>query len=157
VVLLAALGYGLGETIVAWQNSARDAKVDARSVCGGINTMPVTLTIADDLARELKPYEDKIAEILTLGMREWQARGESGYAGLSSVLETLAALPEPAEVLALRPARQFEQRLEALLEKHRTAGFSSSDQREWDQYEYVEHLVRLAKINAARKLKGTGQ
>lgn len=118
--------------------------------------MPVTLTIADDLASELKPYEDKLAEILKLGMREWQARGEAGYAGLSSVLETLAGLPDPEQVLALRPAPQFEERLEVLLEKNRTTGLSPTDQREWDQYEYVEHLVRLAKISAARKLKSTG-
>jgi len=118
--------------------------------------MPLTLTIADDLASELKPYEDKLTEILKLGIREWQAREEPGYTGLSSVLETLAALPDPAEVLALRPAPQLEQRLEALLEKNRTKGWSPSDQREWDQYEYVEHLMRLAKISALRKLKGAG-
>ena len=119
--------------------------------------MSVTLTIADDLASELKPYEAQLAEILTLGMREWQARGESGYTGVSSVLEKLAALPDPEEVLALRPAPQLEQRLEELLEKNRNSGLSPSDQREWDQYEYVEHLVRLAKISAARKLQGAGK
>jgi hypothetical protein len=27
------------------------------------------------------------------------------------------------------------------------------DQRQWDQFRFLEHLVRLAKANAARKLK----
>jgi len=118
--------------------------------------MPATLTINDNLANQLKPYEGEVAEILELGIREWQARGEIGYNGMSSVLEKLAALPSPEEVLALRPASPLQERIDALLEKNRTTGFSSQDQREWNQYEYVEHLVRLAKANAVRKLKGTG-
>lgn len=118
--------------------------------------MPVTLTIADDLADQLKPYEAQLPEILELGIREWQARGESGYSGLTSILEKLAALPEPQEVLALRPAPPLQERVEALLEKNRAAGLSPTEQREWDRYEFVEHLVRLAKVNAARKLKEVG-
>ena len=115
--------------------------------------MPTTVTIADDLARQLEPYEAQLPEILELGIREWQARGERGYNGMSSVLEKLAALPAPEEVLALRPAPPLQERIDALLEKSRTAGLSLDDQREWNQYQYVEHLVRLAKISAARKLK----
>jgi hypothetical protein len=116
--------------------------------------MSLTVTISGDLAQQLKPYESQIPEILGLGIREWQARGETGYPGLNSVLEKLASLPAPEEILALRPAPALQERLETLLEKNRTTGFSPEDQREWDQYEYVEHLVRLAKANAAIKLKG---
>jgi hypothetical protein len=65
--------------------------------------MPTTVTIADDLAKQLKPYEAELPEILQLGIREWQARRETGYNGVSAVLETLASLPAPEEVLALRP------------------------------------------------------
>ena len=116
--------------------------------------MSLTVTIKDDLADQLRPYEAQLPEILQLGIREWQARKEPGYNGMSSVLEKLAALPTPDEVLALRPALPLQERIDALLEKNRTTGLSAEDQREWDQYQYVEHLVRLAKISAARKLKG---
>jgi len=117
--------------------------------------MPSTVTITDELANQLKPYELQIPEILQLGISEWNARGQVGYNGLNGVLEKLAALPSPEEVMALRPSLPLQERLEALLEKNRTARLSADDQREWDQYQYVEHLVRLAKINAARKLKVT--
>ena len=117
--------------------------------------MPMTVTIADELAKQLEPYEGELTKILELGIREWQARGESGYYGMSSVLEKLAGLPAPEEVLALRPAPSLQERVDALLEKNRTTGFSPSDQRDWDQYQYLEHLVRLAKTSAARKLKET--
>lgn len=115
--------------------------------------MPTTLTIDDDLASQLKPYEAQFQEILELGIREWQARAEPGYSGLNSVLERLAALPTPEEVLALRPAPPLQERIEALLEKNRSASFTPADQLEWNRYEYVEHLVRLAKTSALRKLK----
>jgi hypothetical protein len=119
--------------------------------------MTITLTITDDLAHQLKPYESQLEEILELGIREWQARVETGYKGLSNVLEKLAALPTPEEVLALRPSPTHQERLDALLEKNRTVGLSAADEREWGQYQYVEHLVRLAKAAAARKLQGAGQ
>jgi hypothetical protein len=117
------------------------------------SAMPTTVTIADELAKQLKPYEAQISQILQLGIREWQARREAGYNGMSAVLEKLASLPSPEEVLALRPAPPLQERIDLLLEKNRTTGLSVDDQREWDGYEYVEHLIRLAKANAARKLK----
>jgi hypothetical protein len=115
--------------------------------------MPITVTIADDLAKRLKPYEAQFPEIVELGLRELRARSDAGYHGVRSVLEKLAALPSPEEVLDLRPAPPLQERIEALLEKNRTTGFSPDDQREWDHYQDLEHLVRLAKASAARKLK----
>src|SRR5216684_3430400 len=103
--------------------------------------MPTTVTIADDLASRLKPYEAQLSEILDLGIRELRARSEAGYNGVSGVLEKLAALPTPEEVLALRPAPDLQERIDALLEKNRTTGLAPDDQREWDNYEYLAHLV----------------
>lgn len=118
--------------------------------------MATTVTIADDLASQLRPYSDSLTEIIELGIREWKARTEPGYNGISQVFETLAALPTPEEVLALRPAPPLQERIEVLLEKSRTTDLSAEDQREWDQYSYLEHIVRMAKANALRKLKGNG-
>ena len=115
--------------------------------------MQVTLAIGAELASELKPYEDHLSEILKLGIREWQARDESGYRGLNDVLKSLVALPDPADVLKLRPAAPLQKRLDELMEKSRVSILSNDEQREWDQFQYIEHLVRMAKANAVRKLK----
>ena len=61
------------------------------------------------------------------------------------MLEILARLPSPEEVLALRPTTILQKRAEELLEKNRCCGLSHDEQREWDRYEYIEHLVRMAK------------
>jgi hypothetical protein len=115
--------------------------------------MEITLTVPEELASRLRPVEDHLPQILELGMREWQARSEAGFSGLADVLETLASLPTPEEILALRPAATLQERIEKLLEKNQAGGMSPEEQREWEQYQYVEHLVRLAKARAALKLK----
>jgi hypothetical protein len=115
--------------------------------------MEITLSIPDELAIRLRPVEKELPQILELGIREWHARREAGFSGMASVLETLASLPTPEEILALRPSAALQDRIEDLLEKNSGAGLSLEEQREWEQYQYVEHLVRLAKMRAALKLK----
>jgi hypothetical protein len=113
----------------------------------------ITVTIPDELAVRLLPVEKELPQILELGMRAWTARGVSGFSGLTDVLEALAALPGPEEILALRPCPALQERIEELLEKNRSGNLSPDEQRTWEQYQYVEHLVRLAKARAALKLK----
>jgi hypothetical protein len=40
------------------------------------------------------------------------------------------------------------------LEKNRTTGLLPEEKLEWERYQYVEHLVRLAKARAALRLQG---
>ena len=47
----------------------------------------------------------------------------------------------------------MQTRINTLLEKHRTTGLLPEEAREWDQFEYLEHIVRIAKAKAALKLK----
>jgi hypothetical protein len=112
--------------------------------------MDLTLTVPDELAIRLRAVEDRLPEILELGLREWLSTSP-GYAGLGDVLEALARLPSPEEVLALRPATPLQDRIEELLTKNRSGGLSAEEQREWERYEYIEHLVRLAKGRAIQR------
>ena len=112
--------------------------------------MNLTLTIPEELATRLRGVEDRLPEILELGLREWLS-APPNYSGLSDVLEILARLPSPEEVLALRPSAIVQSRVEELLEKNHHCGLSDDAQREWDRYEYVEHLVRMAKARARQR------
>ena len=113
--------------------------------------MELTLTIPDELATRLGPISDRLPQILELGLREMDA-GCGDFAGLADVLEVLARLPSPSEVLALRPSSALQQRIEALLAKNRNGGLSEAERVEWQQYQYVEHFVRIAKAQATLKL-----
>jgi hypothetical protein len=112
--------------------------------------MDLTLTIPDELATRLRSVEERLPEILELGLREWLSTPPD-YAGLSDLLETLARLPSPQEVLALRPAANLQNRIEELLAKSRAGGLSADEQQEWNRYEYIEHIVRLAKARAVQR------
>jgi hypothetical protein len=71
---------------------------------------------------------------------------------LNQILETLAARPSPEDILALRAPSEVQARIEELLIKNGNSGLSSDEQCEWEHYEHVEHMVRLAKARALLEL-----
>ena len=84
-------------------------------------------------------------------------RLESGSIGefsdLRDVLERLAALPTAAEVLQLHPSPALQLRISELLAKNRSGGLSPEEEVDFSRFEYLEHLVRLAKAQAHLKIK----
>lgn len=117
--------------------------------------MQMTLNIPEELATRLDPLEDKLPQILELGLRELNAIAQFGFEGAAEVLEFLAGLPTPQEIIALRPSDALQTRISTLLEKNRTEGLTNAEEQEWEQYQYLEHLVRLAKAKAHLKLAST--
>ncbi len=114
--------------------------------------MQMTLDISNELAARLHAEQSRLPQIFALGLREMDAEGAAGFKGLADVLEFLAELPTPEQILALRPAPSLQQDIEALLDRNRATGLSEEEERQWRQYQYIEHLVRKAKIRAAAQL-----
>jgi hypothetical protein len=112
--------------------------------------MELTLTVPDELATRLRAVKDRLPDIIEMGLREWLS-ASPGYTGLADVLETLARLPSPEEVLGLRPSTHLQDRIEELLAKNRAGDLSAEETGEWERYEYLEHLVRLAKGRAIQR------
>lgn len=115
--------------------------------------MELTLQIPDDLAAELRPGKGRLSRILRLGLRELDAEGAVGFAGLADVLEFLASLPTPGQIMALRPNQALQVQIDHLLERGREGDLSDEEEQQWRNYQYVEHLVRKAKIRAAQRLR----
>ena len=118
----------------------------------GIGTMKVTLDLPDELAADLRQFADQSTAIVAAGLREIKAPVAGQFHGLAQVLEKLAALPSPQEVMALRPTPELNDRIRFLLQKNRDEGLTTQEKEEWERYETVEHLVRLAKGSAAARL-----
>ena len=112
----------------------------------------ITVHVPQELADQLRPVENQLPRILELGLRELYAAAQPHFVGAAQILEFLAGLPTPTEILALRPSPELQTRVSELLEKNRAEGLSRDEEQEWQQYEYLEHLVRLAKANAYLKL-----
>jgi len=113
----------------------------------------VNIKIPKELANRLVPMERQLTRILELGLRELNAVTQPGFKGAAEVLEFLANLPSPEEIVKLRPSKTFQERISYLLEKNRTSGLTPEENQEWEQYQYLEHLVRIAKTRALLKLK----
>lgn len=113
----------------------------------------MTITIPEELADRLKPLEGQIPRILELGLRKINASNQTLFEGAEEVLELLASLPSPEEIIALRPSEDLQTRISSLLEKNRDQGLTTEEEKEWESYQYLEHLVRMAKAKAYMKMK----
>jgi hypothetical protein len=112
----------------------------------------ITLKVSDDLAERLRTRHERLTEILELGLRELNAGSQGRFDGAAHVLELLAGLPSPEEILSLRPSDRLQARVQELLEKSRGKGLSAQEEEEWERYQFLEHLVRMAKTKAYAKL-----
>src|SRR2546426_9420601 len=115
--------------------------------------MKVTLDLPEDVAADLRTFEHQTVAIIAAGLREVKSPDSGEFHGLAQVLEKLAQLPSPAEVLALRPSAELDARIRELLEKQRDKGLTPEEEAEWERYELVEHLVRIAKARAMTRLQ----
>lgn len=114
--------------------------------------MQITLDLPDDLASQLGAVQNKLPEILKLGLRELNANPGAGFSGIADILEFLAELPTPEEILTLRPTPDLQTQISELLEKNRSTGLNAKEEQLWQSYECLEYIVRMAKSKAHTKL-----
>jgi len=110
----------------------------------------ITLTVPDELAERLRNREDRLPQ--ELGLRELDAEAQGRFEGAAEVLEFLAGLPTPEEILNFRPPELLARRVTRLIEKHRAGALTSREEEEWENFSFLEHLVRVAKTKAYLKL-----
>ena len=115
--------------------------------------MQITLDLSEELVSRLNSVEEKLPQVIELGLRELDASPQDGFNGIAEVLEFLATLPTPEEILALRPSETLQTQISNLLEKHRNRNLTDVEAQMWKQYQYLEHLIRKAKAKAYLKLK----
>lgn len=115
--------------------------------------MQVTIELPENLAVNLQSHKGKLSQIIELGLREFRASSSIGYKSVADVLEFFAGLPAPDEILALRPSAEMQAKINEMLEKNRREGLSETEEQTWASYEFIEHLVRIAKAKASTQLK----
>jgi hypothetical protein len=117
--------------------------------------MQVTFDLPDEVVAQLNLFENQLPEILKLGLPQLNALSQVGFSGLTEVVEFLASLPTPEAIIALRPSETLQTQITNLLEKNLTLGLTPEDEKIWQNYQYLEHIVRMAKTRAFLKLKET--
>jgi hypothetical protein len=114
--------------------------------------MQLSFDVPDALAVRIGVARKSLTQILMLGLRELDAQNLIEFKGVADVLEFLVNLPTPQEILALRPSAALQKETERLLGKSLDRGLNAEEEAQWRRLEYLEHLVRKAKIRAAQRL-----
>ena len=115
--------------------------------------MQIMVNIPDAIAQHWEPLQDELSKLLALGLIEVNANPTMRFSGLAEVLAFFAKHPSSEEILGLRLSEKAQAQVEDLLERNRDGGLNPSEQQVWQQYEFVEHLVRMAKAEALVKLQ----
>ncbi len=119
-----------------------------------IMTIEITIQVPDTLGRQLQQIPERLPEVLERGLREILAEDSGPPHDEQTILAVLTSQPTPEQVLALRPSAELQARIDDLLDRSKQSELTAPERVELDRYLLLEHLVRLAKANAYRRLAG---
>jgi hypothetical protein len=68
------------------------------------------------------------------------------------ILEFLTSTPTPEQIIAFRPSQDTQQRVSDLLDRSHNGALTAEEQIELDEFEQVEHLMRMLKARAKSRL-----
>jgi len=114
--------------------------------------LTLQVRLPDDLAKRVQAAQERLPEILELGLRELTPL-ESRVFG--EVLDFLSRGTTPEQLIAFRPSEIQQARLRALLEKNSAGTLAERDEAELDLYERLEHLMIMLKARARQNLHPT--
>jgi hypothetical protein len=122
--------------------------------CSGRDkAMQIILEVPDSIGERLQQLGDHLPEILVRALQEVPTADATLFQDDRLIIELLASQPSPEEILALRPTPTLQARLSELLERNKAGTLSRQDESELDRYLFLEHLVRLAKAHAYKRLQ----
>lgn len=117
--------------------------------------MKVTLELPEELASSLPKSRRAMTAIFVNGLLQQQRRQRKQISDWHDVLNFLATLPTPEQVLALRAPPGRSKRVQALLAKRQDGEWTPAEEAEMDAMLELNHVVTLAKGRALLKLKAS--
>jgi len=105
----------------------------------------LTIEVPDELAFRLQPNQNRLVEIIELGLREITP---AEYTLHSELIEFLASGPTPQNIVSFQPSADVTTRVIELLEKNKDGSLNAAEQVELDQYETLDYLMTLVKARA---------
>jgi hypothetical protein len=109
----------------------------------------LTIEIPEELASRLQPVQDRLLEIMELGLREISP---AQYGLHSEIIDFLASGPSPQRIIDFQPSENVTVRVTELLDKNRTNALTAAESAELDQYEILDYLLTLVKARARLNL-----
>ena len=113
--------------------------------------MRMTIEIPDQLARQLEPERERLADIITRGLRRsWSA----GSALRREVISFLAQRPTAEEIIAFQPSEAAAERAQDLLRRNAEGELSLAEEAELDEMCEVDRYVSLIKAEVLAQRPG---
>ena len=112
----------------------------------------LTIELPEELAFRLQPLQERLTEIIELGLHEITT---TGYSLQSEIIEFLASGPTPHQILAFHPSEDVTKRVSELLGKNRAGQLTPAETAELNQYETLDYLITLVKARARLHLTNT--
>lgn len=119
-------------------------------------TKRITIDVPDELGAALEAYQGRLPEVLARGLDALRL-AEQGVAGrayqeANAIIGLLAQQPDPQTLLDLQPPPALQERVSDLLARDKSGELERGEALELERYLTVEHLVRLAKGHAYRRI-----
>lgn len=68
------------------------------------------------------------------------------------MIDFITSVPRPEEIISFSPSEASQLRLEDLQFKRREEGLTEDELHELEQFVMVEHIMRIAKVKAKKRL-----
>ncbi len=104
----------------------------------------ITLDILDELSDQLAQVGDRLPELLCLSLQQTAIPAHI----YRYILDFLISKPTTDQILAFRPTPEMNERLQTLLSRSQAGILTPSEQREFDEYERIEHLMIMLKAGS---------
>lgn len=114
--------------------------------------MLIKIEVPEELGHKLRPYQDRLPELLELGLREVQPIPGDTLQDVETILNLLTSRPTPEEILTIRPSDELQTRFSDLIAQRKTGDIPRDEELELERYLMLEHIVRLAKAQALHSL-----
>lgn len=105
----------------------------------------VQIQVPDSLAQKIYSAQERIPEILALGLKELSPVPNEIY---RYILEFMVSRPSPQEIMKFSPTPEMQVRASELLEKNRAGSLTKQEAEELDEYTRINHLVTMLKARA---------
>jgi hypothetical protein len=107
-----------------------------------LRLMQMTIEIPEKLAKQLEPERERLAEIISRGLR----RTWSGSSALRrEVISFLAGSPAEEEIIAFRPSQRSAARAQELLRRNQEGALTPEEEAELDELCEVDRFISLIK------------
>lgn len=102
----------------------------------------MTIQVPEALAQKIYSAQERLPEILALGLKELSPVPNEIY---RYILEFLVSRPSHQEIVDFGPTSEMQERASELLQKNRAGSLTTKETQELDEYMRINHLVTLLK------------